>query len=104
MRLEDRPILEQNAAGIEIGSREIFVAVPPDRDPNPVRIFPTFTEKSTGACRLAFAVWCDHRGHGKHGGTLPFEFGFGTEKPSPLRLPMDIGRAPIRILFRQAPD
>jgi hypothetical protein len=35
MCLEDRPILEQNAAGIDIGSREIFVAVPPDRDQNP---------------------------------------------------------------------
>jgi hypothetical protein len=32
MCLEDRPVLEQNAAGIDIGSREIFVAVPPDRD------------------------------------------------------------------------
>jgi hypothetical protein len=44
MCLEDRPILEQSAAGIDIGSREIFAAVPPDRDPNPVRVFPTFTE------------------------------------------------------------
>jgi transposase len=44
MCLEDRPILEQNAAGIDIGSREIFVAVPPDRDQNPVRVFATFTE------------------------------------------------------------
>ena len=44
MCLEDRPILEPNAAGIDIGSREIFVAVPPHRDPNPVRVFPTFTE------------------------------------------------------------
>ena len=40
MCLGDRPILEPNAAGIDIGSREIFVAVPPDRDQNPVRIFP----------------------------------------------------------------
>ena len=44
MCLEDRPILEPNAAGIDIGSREIFVAVPPNRDPNPVRVFPPFTE------------------------------------------------------------
>ena len=40
----DRPCLEPNAAGIDIGAREIFVAVPPDRDENPVRVFPTFTE------------------------------------------------------------
>src|SRR5271169_4030496 len=42
--LEDRPILEPNAAGIDIGAREIFVAVPPDRDEHPVRVFATFTE------------------------------------------------------------
>jgi len=44
MCLEDRPVLEANAAGIDIGAREIFVAVPPDRDENPVRVFSTFTE------------------------------------------------------------
>src|SRR5213078_4906127 len=44
MCLEDRPILEVNAAGIDIGAREIFVAVPPDRDEHPVRVFSTFTE------------------------------------------------------------
>jgi hypothetical protein len=43
MCLEDRPILEGNAAGIDIGAREIFVAVPPDRDARPVRVFSTFT-------------------------------------------------------------
>ena len=32
-----------DAAGIDIGSQEIAVAVPPDRDPEPVRTFPTFT-------------------------------------------------------------
>jgi transposase len=41
--LEDRPVLEPNAGGIDIGAREIYVAVPPDRDPNPVRVFATFT-------------------------------------------------------------
>jgi transposase len=42
--VQDRPILEPNAAGIDIGAREIYVAVPPDRDAEPVRIFKTFTE------------------------------------------------------------
>ena len=28
MSLDDRPVLEANAAGIDIGAREIFVAVP----------------------------------------------------------------------------
>ena len=31
------------AAGIDCGSAEHFVAVPPDRDSTPVRSFPTFT-------------------------------------------------------------
>jgi hypothetical protein len=41
---EDRPVLEPNAAGIDVGAREMFVAVPPGRDENPVRVFATFTE------------------------------------------------------------
>jgi transposase len=44
MCLSDRPMLEANAAGIDIGAREIYVAVPPDRDENPVQVFATFTE------------------------------------------------------------
>ena len=36
--------IEPNAAGIDIGATEIFVAVPQDRDPGPVRSFETFTE------------------------------------------------------------
>jgi transposase len=44
MCLQDRPILEPNAAGIDVGAREMFVAVPPGRDENPVRVFATFTE------------------------------------------------------------
>src|SRR5438094_2613980 len=31
MGLENRPVLEPNAAGIHIGAREMFVAVPPGR-------------------------------------------------------------------------
>jgi transposase len=38
------PVLRPNAAGVDIGATEIFVAVPPDRDPEPVQAFPTFTE------------------------------------------------------------
>jgi transposase len=44
MCLEDRPVLEPNAAGIDVGARETFVAVPPGRDESPVRVFATFTE------------------------------------------------------------
>ena len=35
--------LHPHAAGIDCGSAEHFVAVPPDRDATPVRSFPTFT-------------------------------------------------------------
>jgi len=38
------PLLRSNAAGVDIGAREIYVAVPPDRDPEPVRSYATFTE------------------------------------------------------------
>lgn len=36
-------LIEPNAVGIDIGATEIFVAVPADRDPEPVRCIPTFT-------------------------------------------------------------
>jgi transposase len=37
------PVIEPNAAGIDIGATEVFVAVPADRDPEPIRCFKTFT-------------------------------------------------------------
>lgn len=37
-------VLRPNAAGVDIGAREIFVAVPTDRDSQPVRSYATFTE------------------------------------------------------------
>ena len=35
-RIEGLPTIFANAAGIDIGADEIVVAVPPDRDPEPV--------------------------------------------------------------------
>src|SRR6266851_7886836 len=35
--------LAPDAAGIDVGASELFVAVGADRDPQPVRSFPTFT-------------------------------------------------------------
>jgi transposase len=40
---ENLPILHPHAAGIDVGASELFVAVSADRDPQPVRSFPTFT-------------------------------------------------------------
>ena len=41
--LDDLACVHPHAAGLDIGSEEIVVAVPPDRDPQPIRVFSTFT-------------------------------------------------------------
>ena len=41
--IENRPVFEPNAAGVDSGAREVYGAVPPDRDKQPVRICETFT-------------------------------------------------------------
>jgi len=43
IHMDGLPPIHPNAAGIDIGANELVVAVPPDRDPQPVRAFPTFT-------------------------------------------------------------
>ena len=40
---QDRPLIEPNAAGVDVGAREMYVAISPDRDSEPVRVFLTFT-------------------------------------------------------------
>jgi transposase len=42
-RCDTLPILHPDAAGIDVGASELYVAVSADRDPHPVRCFPTFT-------------------------------------------------------------
>jgi len=42
-RGEQLPILHPDAAGIDVSASELFVAVSPDRDFQPVRSFPIFT-------------------------------------------------------------
>src|SRR3984885_10150338 len=44
INLDSLPLLEPNAAGIDIAHREHWCAVPSDRGPKPVRPFGTFTE------------------------------------------------------------
>jgi len=51
------PVMRPNAAGIDIGATEIFVAVPADRDPQYVRSFPSFTQDL-----YALADWLDQCG------------------------------------------
>ena len=43
LRVEDRPCLHPNAAGMDMGARALVVAVPPDRPPDPGRVFETCT-------------------------------------------------------------
>ena len=51
--------INPHAAGIDVGSEEVYVAVPPDRDVESVRSFPTFTADMRQlaewlkACRVA---------------------------------------------------
>jgi transposase len=42
-RCEQLPVLHPDAAGIDVGASELYVAVPSDRDAESVRTFPTFT-------------------------------------------------------------
>jgi hypothetical protein len=40
---DEMPIVHPNAAGVDMGSKEVWVCVPSDRDAEPVRCFATFT-------------------------------------------------------------
>jgi transposase len=42
------PVLHPDAAGVDIGTEEVFVAVSSDRDAEPVRKFSTFTRDLLG--------------------------------------------------------
>jgi transposase len=53
-RCEQLPVLHPDAAGIDIGASEMFVAVAADRYPQPIRRFPTFTRDLN-----ALADWLD---------------------------------------------
>jgi hypothetical protein len=66
-------IVHPNAAGIDIGNESHYVAVPPGRDPSPVRQFACFTEdlhrladwlKSLGidTVAIAYASYCTSLG------------------------------------------
>ena len=54
---EDMPVMNPNAAGIDVGSKEIWVSIPPDRDEEPIRKYETFT-----ADLYMMAEWLKQRG------------------------------------------
>ena len=62
--------LNPHAAGIDCGSAEHFVAVPPDRDPTPVHSFPTFTGDLHRLADWLHGLPRDARGDGSHGRLL----------------------------------
>lgn len=43
LQIDGLPLIHPNAAAMDISADEVVVAVPPDRDPTPVRAFRTFT-------------------------------------------------------------
>jgi len=51
------PVLHPHAAGVDVGATELYVSVPLDRDPQPIRRFGTFTEDL-----LAVATWLQQCG------------------------------------------
>ena len=54
-RCEELPILHPDAAGIDVGASELFVAVSADRDAQPVRSFPTFYSRSEWHLRTGYS-------------------------------------------------
>ena len=60
-RVHDLAVLHPDAAGIDVGASQIFVAVPEDRDAESVRSFATFTRdlhSLADCCKLAvFGRW-----------------------------------------------
>jgi len=63
-------ILHPDAAGIDVGASELFVAVSADRDHQPVHSFPTFTRdlnaladwlQQCGVCSVALKTFCYSR-------------------------------------------
>ncbi len=56
-RCDQLPVLHSDAAGIDIGASELFVAVAADRDADPVRCFATFTQDLNALADWLSALW-----------------------------------------------
>ena len=56
-RSEMLPVLHPDAAGVDIGAEELFVAVPSDRDSQPVRRFFDLHAGFARAVGVAEAMW-----------------------------------------------
>jgi hypothetical protein len=63
------PILQPDAAGIDVAAKEIFVAVPADCDPEPVRCFRTFTQNKSSkdeSSRRDYTKWLSTMRYNKY--------------------------------------
>ena len=60
----DRPVLEPNAAGIDVGSRQMFVSVAPDRDSSAGSGVRCVYRRSESVGGLVGRLWCDDGGNG----------------------------------------
>jgi hypothetical protein len=60
-RCDTLPVLHPDAAGIDVGASELYVAVSADRDRNPSAAFPASLaicmRWPTGLCSVGFAPW-----------------------------------------------
>ena len=60
-RCDTLPVLHPDAAGIDVGTTELYVAVSADRDRNPSAAFPlslpTCMRWPTGLWSVGFALW-----------------------------------------------
>ena len=63
-------MIHPNAAGIDVGAKEHVVAVPADRDPEPVRSFKAFTPDLYELGRLAQGMRSRDGGFGIDGHLL----------------------------------
>jgi hypothetical protein len=64
------PVLHPDAAGLDIGAEEIFVAVPADRAADPVRSFGTFTRDLHELADWLQQIRCAYGCDGIHGSVL----------------------------------
>ena len=56
-------VVHAHAAGIDVGNSAHYVAVRPDRDPEPVRRFECFTADLQSSGRLAKELWSKDSSH-----------------------------------------
>ncbi len=89
------PVIDPNAAGIHVGATEVYVAVPTDRDSEPVRTFDTFTRDFHNS--TASSAWISPRSPGS-GSTRPIPSSpnaAAISQPFPPRAALPVGSGSV---------